>query len=131
MKSWKLKLFLLCHIFVSTLKVAKEVIVGELRLKLSCPPSVSPITGIKTMSQPNTIQRFSVHNLIGLIEIPVERIMEAAQVTGGAPNNFHLLLMTAQAYQDMGVEPVFLTNKKQDAIRVAARELYENPRLLN
>ena len=70
-------------------------------------------------------------SLVGLQEVPEEKIIMAAQQMGGVPNSFYLLLLTAEAYKSMGEEPVFLINKSQDMIRVAARELWENPRLLN
>lgn len=72
----------------------------------------------------------NIHNLIGLEEVPIGKIIEAAQAVGGN-NNFLRLLETAQAYSTMGVDPIFLVNKDQSAIRVAAREIYEHPHSLN
>ena len=67
-----------------------------------------------------------------MIEVPEEKILASAEMMGAdQPNSFTMLLMCAHAYRQMGVEPVYLINKEQTAIRVAAREMYENPNILN
>ncbi len=74
---------------------------------------------------------YSVTNFKGLQEIPEENIIQAAREFGNVPNSFAFLLFQAQAYKSMDIEPVYLTNKSRDQIRVAAREVWENPRILN
>ena len=69
-------------------------------------------------------------NFAGLEEVSIDKIIEAARANG--PNsNFQKLLSTAKVYKSMGVEPVFLINNTYDAIRVAAKEVWENPKRLN
>jgi hypothetical protein len=122
MGKWKLRLHLLRHLIVHTFKMGREIVrqdLTEAPLETQAEPPM--------IVQSNTI---NINNFVGLQEVPIEKIIEASQVIGGE-NNFKRLLVTAQIYQEMGVEPIFLVNQDQTAIRVAAREIYENPRCLN
>ena len=86
------------------------------------------------MPHSNTVtepKKYNVLNFKGLQEIPEENIIQAARAFGNVPNSFAYLLFQAHAYKSMDIEPVYLTNKAQDEIRVAAREVWENPRILN
>ncbi len=63
-------------------------------------------------------------------EVPEEKIKWAHMHTGGF-NIYTQLLITANAFREAKLEPIFLTNKDESIIRVAARETWNKPNALN
>jgi hypothetical protein len=136
MKKLKNKLILLGGILRQTVAMIKAALSGELVLidMKDLPPekpAVEQPSNPEQYYQPEVVPMEEFGNdLRGLLEVPAERIIQAAQSYG--PNNsYHQLLLTAKVYQQMGVEPVFLITPDQSALRVAAKELYEKPYALN
>lgn len=64
------------------------------------------------------------------IEVPETLIQQAAFSIGGF-NHFGQLLWAGQRYRDADLVPVYLTNPRQTAFRVIAREFLENPHMIN
>jgi len=58
--------------------------------------------------------------------VPEEHIYQSHIVTGGI-NNFTRLLYTAQIFREAGMTPMFLTNKQESIVRVAAEETWMKP----
>jgi hypothetical protein len=63
-------------------------------------------------------------------EIPEEKIRFAHMHQGGI-NAYTQLLMTADVFRNANLEPIFLTNKDESIIRVAARETWLKPKAIN
>ncbi len=141
----KLKIFLLkTRLSMSVLREALSVIKRTFSTKVLIVDSIDEVPEeyreeykqqqeeeIPHSNTPHEPKVYNVINFKGLQEIPEENIIQAARAFGNVPNSFAYLLFQAQAYKSMDIEPVYLTNKSQDEIRVAAREVWENPRILN
>ena len=65
-----------------------------------------------------------------VFEVPEEKVRWAHMHTGGF-NVYTQLLITADVFRQAELEPIFLTNKDESIIRVAARETWNKPNAIN
>ena len=65
-----------------------------------------------------------------VFEVPEEKVRWAHMHTGGF-NVYTQLLITADVFRQAELEPIFLTNKDETIIRVAARETWNKPNAIN